>query len=125
MRFMLIRKADEVTEAGILPSGEMLTAMSKYAQEMADAGVLIEGVGLQASSKGARMTRLGGKAIVVDGPFAETKELIGGFFMIRVKSKEEAIAWVTRWPLIDGAAELEIRQVFEEEEVRQTERTPS
>ncbi|AMO98951.1 YCII-related domain protein [Collimonas arenae] len=118
MRFMIIRKADQATEAGVLPSGELLAAMIKYNEEMIQAGVMQAGEGLQPSSKGARIKFTGGKPTVTDGPFAETKELIAGFTMIQVKSKEEAIAWVKRWPALDadGGVELELRQVFEAED---------
>ena len=113
MRFMIIRKADKQTEAGVMPSQELLTAMTKYNEEMAKAGVLLQGEGLQASSKGARVTFSGGRPTVTDGPFTETKELIAGFTMIQVRSKAEAIEWVKRWPKEDGDPELEIRQLFE------------
>src|SRR5947209_8729610 len=98
MRFMIIRKADKETEAGLLPSGELLAAMMKYNEEMVNAGVMLQGEGLQSSSKGARIKFSGGKPTVIDGPFAETKELIAGFSIIRVNSKEKAIEWVKRWP---------------------------
>ena len=115
MRFMLIRKVDPETEAGALPSEELISAMLQYNEEMMKAGVLLSGDGLRESSKGARIKFSGGKPAVIDGPFAETKELIAGFTMIQVKSKEEAIEWVKRWPAIDGhgEVEIEIRQVFE------------
>ena len=115
MRFMIIRKADKNTEAGVMPSQQLLAAMMNYNEEMMKAGVMLEGKGLQASSKGARVKFSGGKPSVIDGPFAETKELIAGFTMIQAKSKEEAIEWVKRWPALDadGEVELEIRQVFE------------
>ena len=113
MRFMIIRKADKQTEAGVMPSQELLTAMTKYNEEMAKAGVLLQGEGLQASSKGARVKFSGGRPTVTDGPFTETKELIAGFTMIQVRSKAEAIEWVKRWPKEDGDPELEIRQLFE------------
>ncbi len=116
MRFMLIRKADKETEAGVLPSEQMLAAMMKYNGEMVKAGVMLQGEGLHASAKGARVKFSGGKPAVIDGPFTETKELIAGFTMIQVKSKEEAIEWVKRWPAIDAEAEIEIRQVFEAED---------
>ena len=116
MRFMIIRKADRNTEAGILPSQELLAAMTKYNEEMAKAGVLLQGEGLQASAKGARVKFAGGEPTITDGPFTETKELIAGFTMIQVKSKKEAIDWVKRWPIEDGDAELEIRQLFEAED---------
>src|SRR3979409_1043369 len=102
MRFMILRKADKKTEAGVMPSEALLAAMGKYMEEMVKAGVLLSGEGLQPSSKGARVKFLGGKPVVLDGPFAETKELIGGFCMIQVKSKWEAIDWVKRWPALDG-----------------------
>jgi hypothetical protein len=113
MRFIVFRKADTNTEAGVLPSQELLAAMLKYNEELAKAGVLVQGEGLRASSKGARVKFSGGTSIVTDGPFAETKELIAGFTMIQVTSKQEAIDWVKRWPVEDGDVELEIRQVFE------------
>jgi hypothetical protein len=113
MRFMIIRKADKNTEAGVLPSQELLAAMMKYNEELVRAGVMLQGEGLQPTSKGARVKLTAGKPTVVDGPFTETKELIAGFTMIQVRSKEEAIEWVKRWPIEDGDVELEIRQVFE------------
>jgi hypothetical protein len=113
---MLIRRADKDTEAGVLPSREMIAAMQAYNEEMAKAGVFLEGVGLRASSKGARIKITGGTPLVTDGPFVETKELIAGFTMIQVKSKGEAIGWVKRWPAIDAGAEIEIRQLFEAED---------
>ena len=118
MRFMIIRKADKATEAGEMPSEELLTAMIKYNEEMIQAGVMLAGEGLQPSVKGARIKFSGGKPTVLDGPFAETKELIAGFTMIQVKSKQEALEWVKRWPPLDagGGVELELRQVFEAED---------
>ena len=116
MRFMIIRKADRNTEAGVMPSTELLSAMMKYNQQLAEAGVFVDGTGLRPSSHGARVKIGGGKPTVVDGPFAETKELIAGFTMIQVKSKEEAIEWVKRWPVEDAPVELEIRQLFEIED---------
>jgi len=114
MRFMILLKADQNTEAGILPGEELLTAMGKYNEELVKAGVLLAAEGLQPSSKGARVQFSGGKRMVVDGPFAETKELIAGFWLIQVRSKEEAMEWVKRCPNpLDGEAEIEIRQVFE------------
>ncbi len=115
MRFMIIRKADKETEAGVLPSTELLAAMLKYNEELVKAGVMLQGEGLQASSKGARVKFSKGKPTVIDGPFTEAKELIAGFTMIQVKSKEEATEWVKRWPALDGhgEVEIEIRQVFE------------
>ncbi|HXA29035.1 MAG TPA: YciI family protein [Candidatus Angelobacter sp.] len=116
MRFMIIRKADAKTEAGATPDAELFEAMGAYMEEMVKAGVLLAGEGLQASSKGARVRFSNGVPTVIDGPFAETKELIAGFNLIEVKSKEEAIEWVKRWPRLDGDVELEIRQVHEAED---------
>jgi len=114
---MVIVKATRDSEAGILPSGELLTAMGKYNEELAKAGILLAGEGLQPSSKGARVRFSGPKRTVVDGPFAETKELIAGFWLWKVKSKEEAIEWVRRCPNpMPGDSEIEIRQVFEAED---------
>ncbi len=120
MRFMIIMKADQNTEAGVLPDEKMLTAMTKYNEELVKAGVMLAGDGLHPSSKGARVKFGGGKTTVVDGPFAEAKELIAGFWIFQVKSKEEAIEWVKRIPGgSDPSApefEVEIRQIFESEE---------
>ena len=117
MRFMVIVKATRDSEAGALPSEELLTAMGKYNEELAKAGILLAGDGLQPSSKGARVRFSGSKRTVVDGPFAETKELIAGFWMWKVKSKEEAIEWVKRCPNpMPGDSEIEIRQLFEAED---------
>ncbi|MCC7154393.1 MAG: YciI family protein [Bryobacterales bacterium] len=116
MRFMLIRKADEKTEAGELPGVELINAMMKYNQEMAEAGVFLDGAGLRPSAAGARVKITGGKPAVTDGPFVETKELIAGFTLIQTKSKEEAIEWVKRWPIEDAPVEIEIRQLFEPED---------
>ncbi|HEY7637729.1 MAG TPA: YciI family protein [Gemmatimonadales bacterium] len=114
MRFMLLVKADKNTEAGVLPSTELLAAMGKYNEELVKAGVMLAGEGLHPSSKGARVKFSGNKRTVIDGPFAETKELIAGFWLIQVKSKEEAIEWVKRCPNpTEGEAVIEIRQVFE------------
>jgi hypothetical protein len=115
MRFMVIVKADKNSEAGILPDKKILTAMGKYNEELVKAGVMLAGEGLQASSKGARVRFSGAKRTVIDGPFAETKELIAGFWLWQVKSKEEAIEWLKRAPF-DGDTEVEIRQVFETED---------
>jgi hypothetical protein len=112
MRFMVLVKADKNSEAGVLPSKELLAAMGQFNEEMAKAGVLLAGEGLQASSKGARISFSGPKRLVTDGPFAETKELIAGFWMIQVKSKDEAIEWMKRVPFTDGEV-IELRQVFE------------
>ena len=114
MRFMIMVKANERSEAGELPSEQILTEMGKYNEELVKAGVILAGEGLQASSKGARVRFTGSNRAVIDGPFAETKELIAGFWLIQVKSKEEAIEWVKRIPNPDGEDfEIEIRQVFE------------
>ncbi len=114
MRFMAIVKANKGSEAGVLPSKELLAAMGKFNEEMVKAGVLLAGEGLQASSKGARVKFSGTKRTVIDGPFAETKELIAGFWLLQVKSKEEAIEWIKRSPApFEGESEIEIRQVFE------------
>ncbi len=113
MRFMVIRKADQDTEAGKMPSEELLAAMISYNEELVKAGIMKDGIGLQPSSKGARVRITGGNATVIDGPFAEAKELIAGFSLIEVGSKEEAIEIVKRWPREDGDVEIEIRQIFE------------
>src|SRR5437773_7463590 len=114
MRFMVLVKADKTTEAGVLPDKKLLTEMGKYNEELAKAGVLLAAEGLHPSSKGARVKFSGAKRVVIDGPFAETKELIAGFWLWKVNSKEEAIEWVKRCPNPTGAeAEIEIRQVFE------------
>jgi hypothetical protein len=111
---MIMVKANEQSEAGELPSEQILTEMGKYNEELVKAGVMLAGEGLQASSKGARVRFAGSKRAVIDGPFAETKELIAGFWLIQVKSKEEAIEWVKRIPNPDSEDfEIEIRQVFE------------
>ena len=112
MRFMMLVKASKESEAGMLPSKELIAAMGDFNEEMAKAGVLIAGEGLQASSKGARITYSGSKRSVTDGPFAETKELLAGFWMIDVKSKADAIVWASRVPFTDGEV-VEVRQVFE------------
>ena len=114
MRFMLIVRADRHTEAGVLPTREMLSAMGAYNEELVKAGVLLAGEGLHPSARGARVRFDGGKRTVVDGPFAETKELIAGFWLIQVKSLEEAVEWVKRAPLQES--EIEIRQVHEAED---------
>jgi hypothetical protein len=115
MRFMIIRKADKDTEAGVMPSEQLLADMMKYNEAMVKAGVMTAGEGLKPSSQGARIKFSGGKPTVIDGPFTETKELIAGFTMIDVGSRQEAIDWVKRWPASDahGELELELRQVFE------------
>jgi hypothetical protein len=111
---MVIVKADKNSEAGVLPNEKLLTAMGKYNEELVKAGIMLAGEGLQPSAKGARVKFSGDKRAVVDGPFAETKELIAGFWLWQVKSKEEAIEWVKRCPNpMPGDSEIEIRQVFE------------
>jgi hypothetical protein len=114
MRFMILVKADKHSEAGVLPDQKILAEMGKYNEELAAAGVLLAAEGLHPSSKGARVQFSGSKRTVIDGPFAETKELIAGFWLWQVQSKEEAIEWVKRCPMSD--AEIEIRQVFEAED---------
>ena len=114
MRFMVIVKADKTSEAGVLPDEKLLAEMTKYNGELAKAGVLLAGEGLQASSKGVRVKFSGNKRTVRDGPFAETKELVAGFWLWQVKSKEEAIEWAKRIPFQEG--EVEVRQVFEAED---------
>jgi len=117
MRFMVIVKANADTEAGQLPSTELLAAMGKYNEDLVKAGVMLAGEGLQPSSKGARIRFSGTKRTVVDGPFAETKELIAGFWLWQCRSMDEAIEWAKRCPNPTGAeSELEIRQVFEQED---------
>jgi len=118
MRFMIIRRADQQTEAGAMPSEKMLTLMGNYMKEISDAGILLAGEGLKPSSEGARVKFTNGKPRVIDGPFSETKELIAGYMLIRADSKEDAIAWAKRWPALDleQNVELEIRQLFEEDD---------
>lgn len=111
MRFMVIVKADQKSEAGVLPDQKLLTDMGKFNEELAKAGVMLAGEGLQPSSKGARVKFSGSKRTVTDGPFSETKELVAGFWLWQVRSKEEAIEWLKRAPFQEG--EVEIRQVFE------------
>jgi hypothetical protein len=115
MRFMVLVKADKNSEAGVLPDQKLLTDMGKFNDELVKAGVMLAGEGLQASSKGARVRFDGAKRTVIDGPFAETKELVAGFWIWQVKSKEEAIEWLKRAPF-DGGTEVEIRQIFEMED---------
>jgi hypothetical protein len=118
MRVMVIVKADKNSEAGVMPSEELLTAMGKFNEELAKAGIMLAGEGLHPSSKGARVTFRGGGHIVTNGPFAETKELIAGFWLWQVTSMEEALAWVKRCPdpMPGGEAVIEIRPVFEAED---------
>src|SRR3989454_12496544 len=114
MRFMILVKATKNSEAGVLPDEKLLTEMGKYNEELVKAGVLLAAEGLQPSSKGARVKFSGAKRTVIDGPFTEAKELIAGFWLIQVKSKQEAIEWVKRCPNpFEGESEIEIRQVFE------------
>ena len=118
MRFMILVKASKDSEAGVLPSAELLTAMGKYNEELIKAGIMLAGEGLQSSAKGARVRFSGNKRTVIDGPFAETKELVAGFWIWQVKSKEEAIEWVKRAPnpMPGTESEIEIRQIFEAED---------
>jgi hypothetical protein len=111
MRFMMLVRADKMTESGALPDEKDLAAMGKYNEEMQKAGVLLDLSGLHPSKRGARVRFSGGKPTVTDGPFAEAKEMIAGYWLIQVKSREEAIEWAKRVPFVDG--ELELRQVFE------------
>jgi len=115
MRFMLIVKASKDSEAGVMPSNELIAAMTKFNEEMVKAGILMDGAGLQPSSKGARVKFTGNKVGVVDGPFAETKELIAGYWIINVKSRQEAIDWAKRSPnpQDSGDGEIEVRQFYE------------
>ncbi len=130
MRVMVLVKANEQSEAGVLPSQELLTQMTQYNEELVKAGIMLAGEGLHPSSKGARVKFSGGRTTVVDGPFTEAKELIAGFWLWQVKSMDEAIEWVKRVPTLENIeSELEIRPVFEAEdfgealtpELRQTE----
>jgi hypothetical protein len=121
MRFMMLIKSDANAEAGVLPSEALVAAMGRYNDELAKAGVLLAAEGLHASSKGARIQFASGERKVIDGPFAEAKELIAGFWMIQVKSRDEAIQWALRVPLEsgdatarDGVGEIELRQLFDE-----------
>ena len=114
MRFMVMVKGNEDSEAGVMPSEELLAAMGKYNEEMVKAGVLLAGEGLHPSSKGVRVRFSGDERTVIDGPFTEAKELVAGFWLIEVKSLDEAIEWVKRCPNpLEGEAVIEIRQVFE------------
>lgn len=117
MRFMVLIKANKDTEAGVMPSEQLLTEMGQYNEELVKAGVMLAGEGLHPSSKGARIKFSGSKRVVMDGPFAETKELVAGFWIWQVKSKEEAIAWAKRCPNPTGEeGEIELRQIFEMED---------
>ncbi|RAS28881.1 YciI family protein [Paraburkholderia bryophila] len=116
MRFMILVKATAASEAGVMPDASLMAAMGAYHEELAKAGVLLDATGLQASSKGWRVCYSGGKRTVVDGPFAETKELIAGYTLIQVRSREEAVEWARRYPAPFGEyadGEIEVRQLFE------------
>ena len=115
MRFMVLVKADAASEAGEMPDTELLTAMGKYNEELVNAGVMVAGEGLHPSSKGVRVKFSGDSRVVTDGPFAETKELLAGFWIFQVGSLQEAIDWIKRAPF-DGGTEIEIRQIFEMED---------
>jgi hypothetical protein len=115
MRFMVIVKADKNSEAGVMPSTEMLTAMGKFNEEMVKAGILLAGEGLQPTSKGARIKYSGKQRTVTNGPFTVTSDLIAGFWLIQVNSRDEAVEWMKRAPF-DGGAEIEIRQIFDAED---------
>ena len=124
MRFMILVKADKNTEAGVMPSQQLLADMGKFNEELVKAGIMLAGEGLQPSSKGARVKFSGSKRTVIDGPFAETKELIAGYWIWQCKSRQEAIEWVKRCPNPTGAESvIEIRQIFEAEDFG-TELTP-
>ena len=117
MRFMAIVKANKDSEAGVMPSEQLLTEMGKFNEELVKAGVMLAGEGLHPSSKGARVRFSGSKRTVIDGPFPETKDLVAGFWLLQVKSKEEAIEWIKRCPNPhEGESEIEIRQIFELED---------
>lgn len=122
MKFMVIVKASKESEAGIMPTRALLTAMGKYNEELVKAGVMLAGEGLHPTSKGKRIKFSGGKQTITDGPFTETKELIAGFWLWQVRSMEEAVEWLKRSPF-DGGAEVELRQVFEPDDFG-TELTP-
>lgn len=115
MRFMVLVKANKESEAGVMPSKEMLAAMGRFNEELAAAGVMLAGEGLQASAKGARIRFGGARPVVIDGPFAETKELVAGFWILQVASRQEAIDWISKAPF-EAGDEVEIRQVFETED---------
>jgi hypothetical protein len=114
MRFMVLVKASPESEAGVMPTHEMLAEMGKFNEELASAGMMLAGEGLQPSAKGARVRFSGGRPTVVDGPFAEAKELVAGFWIIQAASRDEAVEWMKRAPFQDG--EIEIRQIFEAED---------
>ena len=116
MRVMVIVKATKESEAGVMPSAELLTEMGKFNEELVKAGVMLAGEGLHASSRGVRVQFGGGKSTVIDGPFTETKELIAGFWLWQVKSIEEAVEWIRRSPFRKGSETIEIRRVSEAED---------
>jgi len=118
MRFMVMVKATKESEAGVMPSEKLLTEMGKFNEELVKAGAMLAGEGLHPSSKGARIRFSGNKRTVIDGPFTETKELVAGFWLLQLKSKQEAIEWMKRCPnpFEDGESEIEIRQIFEAED---------
>jgi hypothetical protein len=118
MRFMIIRKGDPSTEAGVMPSAGLVDAMMRYNEEMVRAGVMLDGAGLKPTRAGARVRFSRGKPTVIDGPFTESKEIIAGYSIIRVKSREEALDWVRRWPAEDGDGnvEIEVRELYEAED---------
>ncbi len=115
MRFMVLVKASQESEAGVMPDTKALAEMMEFNEQLVKAGVMLAGEGLQPSSKGARVRFSGGTTTVIDGPFAETKELVAGYWIWKTKSLEEAVEWLKRAPF-DGGAEVEIRQVFEQED---------
>ena len=120
MRFMVIVKATKESEAGVMPSEQMLAEMGKYNEELANAGVMLAGEGLHPSSRGKRVRFNGRQRTVIDGPFSETKELVAGFWLIQARSMDEAVEWVTRCPNpFEGESEIEIRQVFEADDFGQ------
>ena len=124
MRYMIIVKANKESEAGVMPDESMMASMATYHEELAKAGVLVDASGLQASSKGWRIQYAGGKRSVIDGPFAETKELIAGYTIIKVHSREEALHWTMRFPnpaVAAGECAIEVRQMFELEDFEQNE----
>jgi hypothetical protein len=118
MRFMIIRRGDRSTEAGAKPSEQLIADMAKYNEELVRAGVMLSGDGLQPTSKGALVSFRNGKPTVIDGPFAEAKELVAGYSIFEVASREEAIEWIKRWPVsdADGNVQIEIRQLYEIED---------
>jgi len=116
MRYMVLLKGDPVTESGAIPTREVVEAMHQFNEELIKAGVMLAADGLHPTSKGAKVRFGGGSLTVTDGPFAEAKEVIAGFWIWQVKSKEEAVEWLRRSPLIDSEAEVELRQIFENED---------